>query len=90
MRPHDPKQLGEGRIYFTYTYLSQFIIGDRARTQTLGQRLRGELLTDLLLLACSACFLIEPRTWQQPDLTETFSSIAVAFSQMTSAYVKLT
>jgi hypothetical protein len=52
------KQDGEERVYLAYTSRSQTIMEEvRIGTQS-GQ----ELLAGLHPLACSACFLMEPRT----------------------------
>ena len=64
------KQIGEERVYSAYTSILLFITKDvRTGTQT-GQEAGadaeamhgGMFLTGLLPLACSACFLTEPRT----------------------------
>jgi hypothetical protein len=65
------KQVEEERVYLAHTSKSLFIIREvRIGIQT-GQEPGGRsscrghggvLLTGLLLMACSACFLIEPRT----------------------------
>ena len=61
----------EERVYLAYASISVFIIkGSQDRKLKTGQEPGGRsnrdhegvLLTGLLLLACSACFLIEART----------------------------
>jgi hypothetical protein len=67
---HDQKQVGEERVCLAYTPISLFIIGcqdrnsHRARTlrQVLMQKPWRVLLTGFLFMACSACFLIEPKS----------------------------
>lgn len=68
MKHHDQRNLGEGKG-LTYISTSRFVKGSQDRNLA-GQEPRsrswhrdhgGVLLTDLLHLACSAYFLIEPR-----------------------------
>jgi hypothetical protein len=68
------KQVGEKRVYSAFTSTLLFIIKESQDGQELTQGRNLEagadaeamegrmLLTGLLPLACSACFLIEPRT----------------------------
>jgi hypothetical protein len=75
------KQVGEERVYFAYTSILLFITKEvRIGTQA-GQEagadaeaiggVGGMFITGLLLLACSACSLIEPRLqaqrWSHPQ-----------------------
>ena len=74
IKHHDKKQLGEERIYLAYPSTSLFIIR-RSQDRTLNKaeswrwkltQRSGEIpltgsFTDLLPMACLACFLIEPR-----------------------------
>jgi hypothetical protein len=72
------KQVGEERVYSPYTSILLFITKEvRTGTQA-GQEagadaeaIRGMFITGLLLLACSACSLIEPRLpaqrWSHPQ-----------------------
>jgi hypothetical protein len=70
MIKHHDQSLGEEKAYLAHTSL--FITGGRSqdrnsskavtRKQELIQRLWRVLLTGLLSMACSACFLKEPRT----------------------------
>ena len=71
MKHHNQKQVGEERVYLAYTSILLFSpegSQDRKsyRAGTWGRswyRGRGGVLfTDLLIMACSACFLTEPRT----------------------------
>lgn len=68
---HSNRQHGEERVYFTQGSIQQFIFKSRedrnlstAGTwrEELKQRPQRGLLTCLLLMVSSACFLIEPRT----------------------------
>jgi hypothetical protein len=63
------KQVGEERVYSAYTSTLLFITKGsqdtnltQSRKQELMQRPWRMFFTGLLPLACSACFLIEPRT----------------------------
>jgi hypothetical protein len=65
----DQKQVGEKRVYLTYTSTSLFITkGNQDRNSSRDRTWRQELMqrrwrgTGLLPMACSACFLIEPMT----------------------------
>ena len=70
MKHYDQRQVGEERIYSANDFISQFLI--KIRTGTLKQDRHLDagaevghaqvLLIGLLFVACSACFLIEPRT----------------------------
>jgi hypothetical protein len=73
------KQVGEERVYSAYTSILLFITKEvRTGTQA-GQEAGadadrghgGMFITGLPLLACSACFLIEPRLpalrWSHPQ-----------------------
>jgi hypothetical protein len=72
------KQVGEERVYSAYTSILLFIIkgsqdwnSSRSGSRSWCRGHRGLLLTDLLLLACSACSLIVPRLpaqgWSHPQ-----------------------
>ena len=73
MEHHDQKQLGKESL-FSLHILREARTGTRARPKTEGRSwYRGHesvLLTGLLRVVCSACFLIEPRTtakgWNHP------------------------
>jgi hypothetical protein len=63
-------QVGEGRVYSVYTSTLLFITKGSQDRNSYGVELGGRsgcrspggiVLTDLLPLDCSACFLIEPR-----------------------------
>jgi hypothetical protein len=61
------KQIGEERVYLAYTSALLFITKGSQdwNSNRSGSRCRGHggmFLAGLLLLACSACFLVEPRT----------------------------
>jgi hypothetical protein len=63
------KQVGEERVYSAYSSTLMFITKERQDWNSSRSENRnwcrghgGMLLTDLLLLACSACFLIELKT----------------------------
>jgi hypothetical protein len=62
------KQVGEERVYSAYTSILLFITKEvrtatkQVRKQELMQRPWRVLFTGLLPLACTACFLIEPKT----------------------------
>ena len=61
IKHHDQKQLRKERVNFIFQLLSSI----QKRQQELKTGVNAEamkLLTDLLLLASSACFLISPRT----------------------------
>jgi hypothetical protein len=73
------KQVGEQRVYSAYTYVHIAIHHQRKSGQELNQgrnleagadaeAMEAMLLTGVLPLACSACFLIEPRT-TSPGMT---------------------
>ena len=71
VKHYDQNQVGEERVYLAYMSTLLFITrgrqdrnSNRARTwrQGLMQRPWRVLLTGLLPLVCSACFLIEPKT----------------------------
>jgi hypothetical protein len=73
---HEQKQLGGESVYFTYSSTLQSISGVGLGKS--GQDPRGRswcrghgrmLLTGLLIMACSACLLIEPRTTSPGDGT---------------------
>ena len=67
MKHHDQKQVGEERAYLAYTSISLFIIeGGQDRNSNMAGTWRQKL-KGLLLVACSACFLTEPRT-TSPEL----------------------
>lgn len=61
---HNQKQLREGRIYFISQLGGHIIILRKVRARTQERNLEAEsrwtLLTGLLLMTCSACFLIAP------------------------------
>jgi len=63
------KQVGEERVYSAYTSMLLFITkgsqdwnSSRSASRSWCRGHGGMLLTGLLLLTCSACFLIEPKT----------------------------
>jgi hypothetical protein len=63
------KQVGEERVYSAYTSTLVFIIkgsqdwnSSRSGSRRWCRGYGGMLLTGLLPLACSACFLVEPKT----------------------------
>jgi hypothetical protein len=71
MNHRDQKQVGEEKVYLAHTSTSLFIIeGSQHKNSHRVGTWKLELiessaywlLTGLLLVACSACFLIEPRT----------------------------
>jgi hypothetical protein len=65
MKHHGQEQLEEERVYFTYTSTSPSII-HRSWGRNSGRNLeagtKSEAMEEFCLLACSACFLIGPRT----------------------------
>lgn len=85
MKHHDQKQIGEEMVYLAYTSTPQFITkGSQSRnshregtwSQELLQKPWRVLLTDLLPMACSACFLMEPRI-TSPGMAPTTMSWAL-------------
>jgi hypothetical protein len=64
------KQVGEERVYLAYTFIlllitKEVMTGTQAGSQEAGadaEAMEGCFFTGLLLLACSACSLIEPKT----------------------------
>lgn len=60
-KDHNQKQPGDGWVYLAYKFWNT-VHGGKPKQELSAVNVEEKLLTALLLLACSICFFIQPKT----------------------------